>query len=144
MDWPERQARYPGAASGVYWPAGAGPAAQAAKEVHTLWLSAELGLGPGSLRWREGTLLPSGEFPRIAVAVALLLAALLIADLLLFYERDSTPNLRPTADLTACSLTNLTEQRRAVEALREGEWFSEAGSSRSPARNRRPRPRCAP
>ncbi|HEX8797342.1 MAG TPA: hypothetical protein VF772_01955 [Terriglobales bacterium] len=46
-------------------------------------------------------MLPSGEFPRTAVAVALLLAVLLIADLLLFYGRDSTPNLRRTADLTA-------------------------------------------
>jgi len=56
-------------------------------------------LGPGSLRWREGTLLPSGKFPRIAVAVALILAALLIADLLLVHTAKKSLLVANSLDL---------------------------------------------
>jgi hypothetical protein len=80
-------------------PAGAGPAAQAAKEVHTLWLTAELGLSQVHCDDVRAPCFPRESF--LAAAVALVLAALLIADLLPFDGRDSTPNLRRTADLTA-------------------------------------------
>ena len=51
------------------------------------------------MRWREGTLLPSGKFPRIAVAVALILAALLIADLLLVHTAKKSLLVANSLDL---------------------------------------------
>ena len=85
--------------SGVYSPAGAGPAAQAPKEVRALWLTASWVQGQVHCDDVRAPCSPRESF--LGVAVALVLAALLIADLLPFDGRDSTPNLRRTADLTA-------------------------------------------
>jgi|SRR5215469_7826296 len=109
MDWPERQALCPGAPFGVYSPAGAGPAAQAPKEVRALWLTAELGSGPGSLQ----------ELPRRRCSLGVGRAADRGPAALRWtrFHAEFAPD--GGLDRVIVSATNLTAQRRAVEALRD-------------------------